>query len=77
MKETTKRDKIIAAIIWIGSAITLAMTLASCSSVKHFRGNPDPSMKTVHMSTVHWNYTPEQYESHPDHDCNGSINYGS
>ena len=45
------------------------LTLASsCGSVK-FVGNPKPNLKSVHMATVHWNYTQEEKDAHPDYDC--------
>ena len=51
-----------------GYIILTALALSSCGSVKYV-GNPAPDMKTVHMATVHWNYTEADYESHPDYDC--------
>ena len=50
----------------------LLVSLSSCSVLSHV-GNPPPDMKTVHMSTVHWNYTQEDYDNHPEQDCHGTF----
>ncbi len=62
----------------IGCIGALQICLASCSTLEIAGvGRPDPDLKTVHFALVHWDegYTQEDYESHPDHDCNGIINY--
>jgi hypothetical protein len=48
--------------------ILILILATSCGPLK-FVGNPAPDMKTVHMSTYHWNYTQAEYEAHPDYDC--------
>ena len=48
--------------------LILLILVSSCGSLE-FVGNPEPNMKTVHMSTVHWNYTQEEKDAHPDYDC--------
>ena len=56
-------------------------SLTSCGAIiRNYApggGNPDPDLKAIHMHTVHGNYTQEQFESHPDHDCNNTIFYGN
>ena len=50
------------------SILFLALLSTSCKTFSYV-GNPEPDMKTVHMSTVHWNYTQQEYIDHPDYDC--------
>ena len=50
--------------------IIIIVTLASrCSLVKPIATNPEPNMKTIHMVSHHYGYTPQEYKKHPDHDC--------
>ena len=47
----------------------MLLGMASCKTIKQYTGNPEPNMKSVHMASFHWNYTQEEYDAHPDHDC--------
>ena len=74
MKETTKtyiRGFITGALL-----VVLLSLLTSCKAYTRAvgaGGNPDPNMKTIHMSTTHDGYTQEDVEKHPDHDCDGDY----
>ena len=65
-KETT------AVVIWILLGITILM-FNSCSVLIGYGGNPEPNMKSIHMAMNHPGYTIDDYNRHPDHDCNGSF----
>ena len=70
MKETTKtyiRGFITGALL-----VVLLSLLTSCKAYTRAvgaGGNPDPNMKSIHMATNHSGYTIEDYNQHPDHDC--------
>lgn len=49
--------------------IIISLLLSSCSLVKIVETNPEPKLKTIHMWEQHRNYTIEEYNAHPDHDC--------
>ena len=57
----------------------LLLSLTSCGTVARYlvfgEANPSPNMKTIHMMTVHKNYTQEMNNSHPDYDCYNTIKY--
>ena len=53
-------------VYFIAAAVFFFMT--SCAAISYV-GNPDPNMKTVHMSTIHDGYTQEDVHQHPDYDC--------
>ena len=38
-----------------------------------FGGNPEPSLKGVHMAISHEGYTKEDWDAHPDRDCKGEY----
>ena len=40
----------------------------SCGNLK-FVGNPEPKLKTIHMWEQHRGYTIEEYNNHPDRNC--------
>ncbi len=65
-------------LMWFVLGVFFTLLLTSCSTLEIAGvGRPDPNLKTVHFIMTHWgeDYTQEDYESHPDHDCNGTINY--
>ena len=38
-----------------------------------FGGNPEPNLKGVHMGLSHAGYTKEDWDAHPDEECNGKY----
>ena len=70
------KKTIIACVIWTLGFILLVMNFASCKAYSRaigFGGNPDPNMKSIHMATAHEGYSRNDYDQHPDHDCNGTY----
>ena len=59
------------------TTVIAVLSLASCGTVSNklvgFGGNPPPNMKSIHMATTHDGYTREDYDRHPDRDCNGTF----
>ena len=64
--------------LWVSLAVYIAAAaifffMTSCAAVS-YGGNPDPNMKSLHMATEHDGYTQEDYNQHPDHDCDQDPN---
>ncbi len=60
--------------------LLIMISVQSCATLEIAGvGRPDPDLKTVHFALRHWDegYSIKDYESHPDHDCNGTINYNN
>ena len=47
----------------------ILLLLTSSCSIMQFTGNPEPDLKSIHMATVHGDYTQSEYDTHPDYDC--------
>ena len=43
--------------------------LQSCAALVGFGGNPEPSLKRIHMWESHRDFTEEDYDQHSAHAC--------
>ena len=67
MNRTFNQNLILA--IFLGLAVLLLNSCKAYTRAVGAGGNPEPNMKTVHMSTSHRGYTQEDVHQHPDYDC--------
>jgi hypothetical protein len=50
--------------------IMAALLLGGCSLIQPIAGgNPEPNLKSIHMWENHRGYTVEDFNKHPDYDC--------